>query len=96
MEEEEVLTKEEDWTVSLLMYGCVVPIADTNLQVSLSVLDCRFQVPGGYKDSLTKNTPLGRAVSDACSELEQLGAMVRRLLGRHVIRRLALLIQNAL
>lgn len=34
------------------------------------------QVPGGYKDSLSQNTPLGRAVSDACSELENIGSLV--------------------
>lgn len=37
----------------------------------------RKQVPGGAKDSLTSNTQLGRAVNDACKELETLGSMVR-------------------
>ncbi len=30
------------------------------------------QVPGGYKDSLSSNTELGRAVRDACNELDHL------------------------
>lgn len=30
------------------------------------------QVPGGYKDSLSSNTELGRAVRDACDELSTL------------------------
>ena len=29
-----------------------------------------LQVPGGANDSLTSNTPLGRAVGGACDELE--------------------------
>ena len=36
----------------------------------------RLQVPGGYQDSLSKNTKLGRAVDDACSELSHLGELV--------------------
>lgn len=35
------------------------------------------KVPGGYQDSLSKNTKLGRAVDDACSELSHLGELVR-------------------
>ena len=31
------------------------------------------QVPGGYQDSLSKNTKLGKALDDACSELSHLG-----------------------
>ena len=34
------------------------------------------QVPGGANDSLTSNTKLGRAVEDACNELEALGKLV--------------------
>jgi hypothetical protein len=35
------------------------------------------QVPGGYQDSLSSNTELGRAVRGACSELETLEGLVR-------------------
>ena len=41
------------------------------------IVDCSLQVPGGYQDSLSSNTPLGRAVREACDELEALGSMVR-------------------
>lgn len=34
-------------------------------------------MPGGYQDSLSSNTELGRAVRSACDELETLGGMVR-------------------
>ena len=37
----------------------------------------RQQVPGGYQDTLSTNTELGRAVRHACDELELLGQMVR-------------------
>ena len=37
------------------------------------------QVPGTSTDSLSSNTQLGRAVQDACSELEGLQALVRPL-----------------
>ncbi|KAI3425046.1 hypothetical protein D9Q98_008424 [Chlorella vulgaris] len=35
------------------------------------------QVPGGYQDSLSSNTELGRAVRGACSELETLEGLER-------------------
>lgn len=35
------------------------------------------EVPGGYTDSLSQNTKLGRAVNDACLELDALGKLVR-------------------
>ena len=35
-----------------------------------------MQVPGGANDSLSSNTKLGRAVDDACAELEALGKLV--------------------
>lgn len=34
-------------------------------------------VPGGYQDSMSSNTELGRAVKAACEELETLGGMER-------------------
>lgn len=34
-------------------------------------------VPGGYQDSMSSNTELGRAVKAACEELETLGVMER-------------------
>ena len=33
------------------------------------------QVPGGVNDSISSNTKLGRAVNDACAELEALGKL---------------------
>lgn len=33
------------------------------------------EVPGGYTDSLSQNTKLGRAVNDACLELDALGKL---------------------
>lgn len=33
------------------------------------------QVPGGYEDSLSSNTELGRAVRAACSELDTLSQL---------------------
>lgn len=36
-----------------------------------------MQVPGGYQDSLSKNTQLGKAVDEACKELDSLGELVR-------------------
>lgn len=36
-----------------------------------------YTVPGGYMDSMSSNTQLGRAVQAACEELEQLGKLVR-------------------
>ena len=38
------------------------------------------QVPGGYQDSLSSNTELGRAVQNACQELDNLSALVRSIL----------------
>ena len=35
-----------------------------------------YEVPGGYTDSLSSNTQLGRAVNDACLELDALGKLV--------------------
>ncbi len=42
-----------------------------------------LQVPGGYQDSLSKNTKLGRAVDDACSELSHLGELVSAYFQEH-------------
>lgn len=38
----------------------------------LLTVDEDWEVPGGANDSLTSNTPLGRAVASACEELEVL------------------------
>jgi hypothetical protein len=46
--------------------------------VSLMCVGTAAQVPGGANDSLSSNTHLGRAVQDACNELETLGGLVRR------------------
>lgn len=40
-----------------------------------------FTVPGGYQDSLSSNTPLGRAVREACDELDHLNKMEADVLG---------------
>lgn len=37
------------------------------------------QVPGGYQDSLSSNTELGRAVQNACDELDNLSNLVQDL-----------------
>ena len=37
-----------------------------------------MQVPGGYQDSLSSNTELGRAVQDACDELDNLSSLVMK------------------
>lgn len=34
-----------------------------------------LQVPGGYQDSLSSNTELGRAVQSACAELDTLATL---------------------
>lgn len=39
-----------------------------------------WTVPGGYQDSLSKNTKLGRALDDACSELDHLGKLEKESL----------------
>lgn len=39
-----------------------------------------WTVPGGYQDSLSQNTELGRAVSDACEELDNLSKLERESL----------------
>ena len=38
-----------------------------------------LQVPGGYQDSLSSNTELGRAVQNACDELDNLSNLVQDL-----------------
>uniref|UniRef100_A0A061SH60 Uncharacterized protein n=1 Tax=Tetraselmis sp. GSL018 TaxID=582737 RepID=A0A061SH60_9CHLO len=40
-----------------------------------------WEVPGGPNDSLSSNTPLGRAVRSACEELETLNAIESDVLG---------------
>lgn len=34
------------------------------------------QVPGGYREAMSSKTPLGKAVSGACEELDTLGSLV--------------------
>jgi hypothetical protein len=34
------------------------------------------QIPGGYRDAMSSNTPLGKAVKGACRELNTLGDLV--------------------
>ena len=73
LQEFEGLSQEDDWTVStcaLLLshwFSCPGPLNLNQLAV---------QVPGGYQDSLSSNTELGRAVQDACEELDNLSNLV--------------------
>jgi len=41
-----------------------------------------WTVPGGYQDSLSKNTKLGRALDDACSELDHLGKLEKESIAK--------------
>lgn len=41
-----------------------------------SIWESAAQVPGGYQDSMSKNTQLGKALDDACKELDTLGDLV--------------------
>lgn len=38
------------------------------------------QISGSYRDALNPNKPLGRAVNDACAELDHLGQLEREQL----------------
>ncbi|KAL4447784.1 hypothetical protein ABPG75_005003 [Micractinium tetrahymenae] len=38
------------------------------------------EIPGSYRDAMTSNTPLGRAVKGACDELDSLGELERQTL----------------
>lgn len=61
----EGLTPEEDWVVR--WRSCIMQLIPHH----------NTQVPGGYEDSLSSNTELGRAVRAACSELDTLSQLVR-------------------
>lgn len=39
-----------------------------------------MQIPGTYRDAMTTNTQLGKAVRDACQELDALAALEREAL----------------
>lgn len=39
-----------------------------------------MQVPGTYRDAMSANTQLGKAVRDACEELDTLSALERETL----------------
>jgi hypothetical protein len=82
-EGEAVLTREEDWTVhapisrkTRLALFPVMCGQGTGMILSDGIA---LQVPGGANDSMSSNTQLGRAVQDACKELETLGGLVRCL-----------------
>lgn len=47
----------------------------TNTSPSLSM-----QIPGTYRDAMTSNTPLGKAIKEACSELDNLAALEKETL----------------
>jgi hypothetical protein len=38
------------------------------------------QIPGTYRDAMTSNTPLGKAIKEACSELDNLAALEKETL----------------
>ncbi|PSC69426.1 hypothetical protein C2E20_7059 [Micractinium conductrix] len=38
------------------------------------------QIPGGYRDAMSSNTPLGKAVRGVCEELDTLGGLERQTL----------------
>ncbi|KAL4442521.1 hypothetical protein ABPG77_005105 [Micractinium sp. CCAP 211/92] len=38
------------------------------------------EIPGTYRDAMTTNTPLGKAVKGACDELDTLGELERQTL----------------
>ena len=42
----------------------------------VSYIGLTLQVPGGYQDSLSKNTKLGKALDEAVNELDTLGELV--------------------
>ena len=39
-----------------------------------------MQIPGTYRDAMTSNTPLGKAIKEACSEIDNLAALERETL----------------
>jgi hypothetical protein len=39
-----------------------------------------MQIPGTYRDAMTSNTPLGKAIKEACSELDTLAALEKETL----------------
>lgn len=81
LQESEGLLPEEDWTVSLL---CMHSLSsqESSLNFTMHSYLLHVQVPGGYQDSLSSNTELGRAVQNACDELDNLSSLVMK--PRHV------------
>lgn len=39
-----------------------------------------MQIPGTYRDAMTSNTPLGKAIKEACGELDNLAALEKETL----------------
>lgn len=39
-----------------------------------------MQIPGTYRDAMTSNTPLGKAIKEACSEIDNLAALEKETL----------------
>jgi hypothetical protein len=54
------------WTI--LFVVCLMPYSTRSMQHSM-------QIPGTYRDAMSGNTQLGKAVRDACEELDTLAAL---------------------
>lgn len=50
----------------------------TDVLLDINNIVAPSQVPGGAFESLSSNTKLGRAVQEACDELETLSGLVRQ------------------
>ena len=75
MQDFDGLTAEEDWVVSLSTLR--LPGQPKYVATPPCISRSCTQVPGGSEDSLSSNTELGRAVREACDEIEHLGRLVR-------------------
>ena len=78
----EGLSQEEDWTVRAHYILKLMSISQRLLSIASflgmwSDSESTVQVPGGAFDSLSSNTKLGKAVQEACDELDTLVTLVR-------------------
>lgn len=81
----EGLTPEEDFEVSLETHlrhhnSRIAPITLTTALTAPLFPVSLLQIPGNYRDAMTSNTPLGKAVKEACAELDTLAALERETL----------------
>ena len=51
-------------------------LQETHMRRCVYIFGLTLQVPGGYQDSLSKNTKLGKALDEAVNELDTLGELV--------------------